>query len=604
MKVGVVANQDQESCEIDHSLIVDRIYEVALEPSLFEDFIDFWHDTDLAAQISIAEYGKPGNFEKSYQRHLERAQTFLNRGELALPNLSEYLRPYENLAAFIVSGSLCIEAKNSGAFSAFGILEGNSMDQLDMDSDIRAALIDTTKDILGKAENSEKLLKAEMENKHGAMLFRVVRIPNALEDLPAALIVTTQFYWRDSIGDLLGSSFNLTTAEQAVVRLLVEGHSAKAISSLRCTSESTVRVQIKSIIAKMNLRSQTDVIRLAMTLGKFHPKSNLDLTGEKLTAPQLSANWLEKEAWKPFESIIVPDGRTLTYHEMGPKNGNPILFSHMGSGMVRWSTSMIRLLFVHNLHVICPIRAGYGQSDNLTLNADIFETTSDDAIFLLNSLGISKLPYAVLGSDFPLGVDLAAKHPSVISELIGIGGRPCLPGGQSIDGSGRWQQFFASTARHAPQMAEFASKALMSMCKRIGPSAMLYKLCKDSPADLALLKNEEMCQILEANIGLMAGDTSNAARAFAMEFIAFHQDWSGRMETIRDIPVKIIIAHEDPTIDLSLIPKIEAAYPWIDVEIVPEAGLALVYQKPEKIISLMSESARRTARGVITKSPN
>lgn len=138
----------------------------------------------------------------------------------------------------------------------------------------------------------------------------------------------------------------------------------------------------------------------------------------------------------------------------------------------------------------------------------------------------------------------------------------------------------------------------MAMCKRIGPEPMLRQLCKDSPSDLALLETEEMKQILVANISLMAGKSTNAARAFAMEYIAFQEDWSDRMMATRHIRVQIILAEEDPTFDLSTIPKFQEAYPWIEIEVVRNAGLALMYQEPEKLIPLMAEAAKRAASNI------
>lgn len=581
--------QDLDSPEIDRDMIVDRIYEIALEPSSLEEFIDFWHDTDLAEKFS--------DFDKSYKAHLERGETFLQRGETARPDLTEYLQPYDNLAAFIVIGSLIVEASNSGAQSAFGVSAGDSLDQLNLPAEMRAALIRATQDVLNKSEHSEKFLKAELATKGGAILFRIMRIAEALEDGPAALIISTHFHWREKTGALLGSVFQLTGAEQNVVRLLIEGQDTKSIAATRNTSEGTVRGQIKSITGKMNLRSQKDIVRLVMALGEF-PMGASGKEAVELTTPALSKNWLETEVWKPFKSISVPDGRALTYHDMGPPTGDPVLFSHMGSCMARWSRSMIHLAFERNLRVICPIRAGYGHSDNLDPNADPFEAACDDTMFLLESLRIPQLPYVVQGSDFPFAADLIAKQPDSVSALIGIGGRPCLPGGLNVDGAGRWQKFFVSTARNSPHLVRFASKAVMAMCKRIGPEAMLRQLCKDSPADLALLETEEMKQILVANIRLMAGESTNAARAFAMEYIAFQEDWSDRVVATRHIPVQIFLAEEDPTIDIGSIPKLQEAYPWMEFEVVPNAGLALIYQKPEKLIPLMAEAAKRAASNV------
>jgi len=202
----------------------------------------------------------------------------------------------------------------------------------------------------------------------------------------------------------------------------------------------------------------------------------------------------------------------------------------------------------------------------------------------------------VQGSDFPFAVDLISKYPDQVSELISIGGRPCLPGGLNVDGEGRWQGFFVSMAQKAPHMVQFASRALMAMSRRIGPEAMLRQLCRDSPSDLALLENEEMKQILVANINLMAAKSTNAAGAFAREYIAFQEDWSDRVLATSNIPVQIFIAEEDPTVDLDSIPRLRRAYPWIEIEVLKNAGLALVYQKPEMLIPLMAQAAKNAVQ--------
>ena len=196
---------------------------------------------------------------------------------------------------------------------------------------------------------------------------------------------------------------------------------------------------------------------------------------------------------------------------------------------------------------------------------------------------------------FPFATDLISKHPELVSELIGVGGRPCFPGGSNVDGEGRWQRFFVSMAQNSPHMAQFASKALMAMSRRIGPEAMLRQLCRDSPSDLAILETEEMKQVLVANISLMAGRSSNAAGTFAKEYIAFQVDWSDRVMATQNIPVQIFLAVEDPTVDLDAIPKLRQAYPWMKIEVVQNAGLALIYQKSEQLIPLMAQAAKRAA---------
>lgn len=586
-----VTDQGQDGPEINRDLIVDRIYEIALEPSSLDEFIDFWHDADLASHF-VNESTDKGTPDEAYKTHLERAETIMHRGDSSRPDLSEYLSPYENLAAFVVSGSLRIEALNIGAQQAFGVRTGDGLDQLGIPSEVRTSLLQNAQDVLRKTGQPEKLLKADIAGKGGAMLFRLARLATVFEDGPVVLIVSTRFHWRDSIATLLSSVFQVTKAEQDVIRLLVEGLDPKSIATARTTSEGTVRGQIKSITAKMNVRSQTDIVRLVMTLGEFPKGAASQETVTKTQA--LSNNWLEAEVWKPFKSLTMPDDRTLIYHDMGPPTGNPILYTHTGSCLARWPRSMIRQLFERNLRVICPIRAGFGHSDGLAATADPIEAATNDTLYLLNSLRISRLPYVAHGTDLPLAAHLISHHPDVVSKLIGIGAFPRKPGDQSVIGAGRWQRFFVTTARNAPHLVQFAAKAVMAMTKRIGPDAMLRQLCKDQPSDLRLLEDAEMKQVLAANISLMAGKSTNSARAFAMEFIAFQNDWSPQILAMQHVPAQFFLAEEDPTIDLESLPELQAAYPWIRFETVPDAGLAMVFQKHETLIPIMAEAAKQT----------
>jgi len=578
--------------EASREEIVDRLYDLALEPVTLDDFIEFWIEEDLEARFADFAGAEDGGFDAAYGAHLDRAQAFLQRSDLDHSDPTQHLRAYDNLAAFIVGRSLQVEACNPGALTGFGIYKGDALEQLRLPADLRSALVDAVRSVFHHPNQSEKLLKAENAEKRGALLFRIKRIENALKDGPGVLIVTTRFHWRDGLGALLGSAFKLTKAEQRVARCLVEGQDAKTIAATRGTSEGTVRAQIKSIMGKMNLRSQTDIVRMTMSLGAF-PDGNPEETATEVKTPRLAEDWLLDAVWKPFNALSCPDGRTITYHDMGPTNGYPVLVSHMGSAMVRWSRSMIRRLFELNLRVICPIRAGYGHSSPGPVGADVMEVARNDTLAVLAELGISRVPYVVQGTDFPFAADLIAHHPDLISEVIGVGARPCLPDGSQIDGAGRWQRFFVSGARHAPQLVLFASKAVMALARRLGPAAMLRQLCKESPADLALLEVDEMRDVLEANLTLMAGEDTNAAQAFAQEYVAFQQDWSSAVNAMRHVPTHLFLALEDPTIDHSRIGDLMEAYPWIEFETVPDAGLAQLFQRAAQLALVIQAAARR-----------
>ncbi|MHA6325827.1 bifunctional helix-turn-helix transcriptional regulator/alpha/beta hydrolase [Roseivivax sp. CAU 1753] len=401
-----MSNRESSVPRVGRDLIIDRIYDVALEPALLDDFIELWHDTDLSAHFAEGGAETPDGEGDAYRSHLERAQGIMQLGESARIDLAEYLRPYNNLAAFVVDRSLWVKATNPGAQQAFGATTGTSLHQLTLPPELRAALIGTIQEMMQIQDGTEKILKTDTATKGSAILFRVIPLADRAEDGPLALVVSTHFHWRKAIGALLGGVFQLTEAEQDIVRMLVAGQDTKSVATDRATSEGTVRAQIKSITSKMNLRSQTDIVRFTMALGEFPKGAEGEKENVILATPTVSGNWLEAEVWKPFQSLALPDGRRMTYHDMGPPNGNPAVFSHMGSCMVRWPRSMLRLAFELDLRVICPVRAGYGHSDGLIATANPIKTASEDTAFLLDSLEIQRLPYVAQGSDFPFAVDL------------------------------------------------------------------------------------------------------------------------------------------------------------------------------------------------------
>ncbi|MEP6067724.1 MAG: LuxR C-terminal-related transcriptional regulator [Paracoccaceae bacterium] len=555
-----------------HDSLIGKIYEIAAEPSQIEAFIDSW-GVDSTRLISDEALGN----------HLDRASTFLNRLEPAAPNHQALLQRYDRFAALILSENDVVELANDGAEDAFGLSEGRKLNETTLPADVLRQLSLILQEARSARDKKQFLLRMDFQRQKGAALVRVQWLPPN----NSVLIVSTHFQWSTQTDDLLKKAYKLTDAERNVVRLLVEGHDTKSISALRSTTEGTTRGQIKSIIAKMNLRSQVDIVRVAMMLGEMP-----ELEKDVIANPVVTKGWLEKEVWKPFSSTVLQDGRKITYSDMGPRDGNPVLLSHLGSCMVRWSKPMLRVAFAHNLRVICPIRAGYGQSDLPDGPYDPLQLATQDAVALLDHLHIKRLPYVVQGSDFPLAAHFLATQSERVSELISLGGRPCLPDGSQIEGRGAWQKFFVGAARKAPKVTEFAATATMAMARRIGAKSMLRSLCKDSTADLALLEDPDVSSVLEANIALMSDKSSSSARAFANEFVAFQGDWSDLVQVARAIPTKIFIADQDPTFDLDLLPELETAHPEFEYQVLRQAGLALTYQHFKTLIPILAVAAR------------
>ncbi|WP_298862215.1 LuxR C-terminal-related transcriptional regulator [uncultured Sulfitobacter sp.] len=583
--------------EIDADKIVDQLYDIALDPKTLDTFIGAWNDAGLDADAARKTIKSIDAFDQAYIAHLERADTFLTRGSNADkgPDLTEIMAPFDSLAAFIVDQHMVVVASNDGAREAFQITDGTALAALPLPPHVKEDLGKSLGDLFTNTGRTDLMLRLDMPEQRGPALFQIRLLPDAApSSMRHALVVTTQYHWKAALGQILEEVFDLTAAEQGVVRALVEGLDAKTIAAGRGTSEGTVRSQIKSILSKMNARSQSEVIRLVLSLRDVaQPASGDRITSTTKISQRPHGDWLQTEAYKPLKTFILPDGRKLDYHDMGLAGDAPILFSHMGYGMARWHAPMLRLAIKHGLRVIVPIRAGYGQSDPLHPKADVLATCRADTRHLLNHLGIARLPYVPQGNDLLFAVDMAVHHPEFISEIIAICGRPFLPGDRHYAGMGKWHRFFLSTARHAPHLLRFTAKAAIAMSKRVGPVEMFRTMNQRSAADIALLNDPEIVSILIANADLIAGKGTDVSQAYAMELLETEADWSHLMLRAKDVPTSFINGNDDPSTDVVTIAEYRETYPWIEIEIIPEAGQLLIYQHFDTVIPKLADAAKK-----------
>jgi len=87
----------------------------------------------------------------------------------------------------------------------------------------------------------------------------------------------------------------ITRREAEVLGLLMAGQQVNEIASSRFVSESTVRTQVKSVLAKLQVRSQLSAVGLAHRIG-WSPPPGEDL-GEADVRGRGSANARSRSPW-------------------------------------------------------------------------------------------------------------------------------------------------------------------------------------------------------------------------------------------------------------------------------------------------------------------
>lgn len=294
--------------------------------------------------------------------------------------------------------------------------------------------------------------------------------------------------WTSELEQAL-ESFNLTAAELRVLRALHLGQCAADLSQRLGIAESTARTHIKSLLAKVGVSRQGELVRFreeAMRLSS-------------VIAGQMKAAIVEADAGtqifpaspaRPARRLItLTNGRRVSYREFGDVNGPKLAVLHgaQSGSMIPdgYQPAAARL----GLHLIAPDRPGFGQSSPSRQDLSIAEAAAETQE-LLERLHVTSYAILALASAAAVGLELARADPRARKLTM------CSPhfGLARIEGVNPGFGFVLrrNLAQRAPWLMEQVSRVMWASMTRESARTIIRKLAKRSPADLRLIENEAL----------------------------------------------------------------------------------------------------------------
>ena len=592
----------KSSAELSEQQIISYIYDIALDPGNLDGFIDRLESAATGNSGGPAELAQVGALSALLESHLSRAEEFLDRSkDVDTGSATERaLASFDATPALLVNSALQVVEANQHAKGAFCVNVNDSLDSLPFDEDDVDELFTTLRKVLRERSGKGVLvsLKARSadDGQQPPTLMHIHWLDLDIDDQLEvagrrgyALLVSTDVSWPLALDQTLNEVFKLTATERDIVRALVEGGSPKSIAKDRNRSLGTVRTQVKSVLAKTRTHSQSELIRVTMSLMEIVKRSPLvGLPGQNVS---VEAN-IPSEHYAQIQSLTLNDGRRLDFLVQGSGDGHALVFTHMGYGLMRWPPAALQLAAKHRLKIITPIRSGFGDSDAVDKSADILKITREDTIALLDYLGIDRCTYVAQGNDLIFGMDVVKHYPERIKNLIGLGPRLPLSSDIQYNGMGKWHRFLLSTARHAPHLLYFSAKAAFTLGQKIGGEQMFRNVHRNSPADLDTISNPEVAETLNDSSQITLSRNKHAAFAYAKELFASETDWSDLVHATQHIPAWYVSGSQDPLGDPSTIAAYRETFPWIDIDVMEDAGQLLFFQKFEELIPRIAESAQ------------
>ena len=562
--------------------VIDRLYEVAVDPSRYEALLDHWEAMIAPQRGALGTDAAPILGLDHLTGHVERADQVLDRivATETPQGPQAVLKQIDRSAAFAVNRSTTVIAANAGAARLLNISDGAKLSDMNLvDGDVEqlahhvGRLLSSNRDetivLRGRTSNSERVIVFHL---------RVIRDDGST---PYVLVISSDIQWPAGFTDMLRAAFEFTPVEAQVVRALTEGQTLQEIADARSRSIDTIRAQLKSIMAKTETRSQSELVRLTLSTMEIAQFSETASDG----AADISQGYDSLEP-RPFQTLSLDDGRRMDFLILGDPTGAPLMYSPLDYGLVRWTAAAEAEAKKRGIKVIVAVRAGYGQSTSLPKRTPYIPQLCDDYAALMDHLGVGTAPFLTLGGDTHLAAQFNAFHPGRMRALIACAGVLPLTRSEQYDRMDKWHRFILAGARYTPHLLPFMVKAGFALARRLGKLGFLHAVYGKSEADMAAIEDIDVLEALVVGSEVALSDTHSAHDAFAREVIAHETtDWTESVLAFKDnVPLILMNGLQDPQVPPETLAEHRRDYPWINFDVFPDGGQLLFFTKWDHVL--------------------
>jgi pimeloyl-ACP methyl ester carboxylesterase/DNA-binding CsgD family transcriptional regulator len=568
----------------DKAEIVDRLYDVALDPIRLEDLVDVWEGRVGPMRVGPVETATRLE-DPEIDAHTARARVFLDRLDASWDagDTRSVLDDIPRSAAFLSDGARLTEC-NRAAMTAFGVETGERLEGLPFHPDDIETLAGVIRKVIGRHGEKVMTLRIRSALTGGPVIMRVSQVEADRQGAtarPVALVLSTELVWPEGFEETVQEAFGLTPAEVEIVRAITLGLPLKDIADARGRSLETVRTQVRSILAKTETHGQSELVRVVLGLMDVA----LIPAGARAPDGDGAGGVL---APRPFRHLTTPQGRNLDWIEFGDPKGAPVLFMHMDYGFIRWPAAAERLAEARGWRVVVPVRAGYGGTDPHPKGAVRLEAAAQDYMAVLDHLGLSGVHVISMGADFRFALRLAELRPGLVAGVIGCASQLPLRTAAQYDRMDKWQRFILANARYAPRVLPFLVQAGFSLARRVGKEAFFSQVNGGSAADMVAFARPDVRAAILAGSEVCLGAGTSAHEAFTAECIDSERDWSALVRQAK-VPVVLFQADQDPQTPVQTIRELALDFPALDITFLPGTGQLLFFAEWRKVLDRLGE---------------
>jgi len=554
--------------------LLGRAYEIPLESTGFEDFLDAAHDyfcadpeTGKVAE-DVARFSHDG-----LEDHTSRLERIFDVAMKAEAHEAETDARYHSVLR-VVPGTMQVHG-NEAAVALLGCDLPRRLSELPFDHDA----LNQIREALSEPDREDLIVLARVREDDPRPCLALVQ-PGHGDDTEARISLSF-IHWSEGLIERLGNALGLTESETEVLQGHLDNKTPREIAEERGRSPETIKVQAKTILRKTGCARMTDVVRLAASISYLLRKMP-------------DARRADLDDWAtPVSSLTqtVRDGRSIAYYRHGPSSAKTtVLFSHALIQGPFFAPAFLSKLADAGVRLLAPSRPGYGYSGP-PRSADTFEADAvADALAVLDVEGVESVHV--------VGHQLGTSHAYRIANALGPRARSLIfiNGGIPLDekhyaSMDRRVRFAAMATRHAPAILKMANALGIRSFRKKGVRAFLTDRYARSEVDMRAL-------LMPGVMELHANGSFHACEQEGMPFFldekSKHADWSA--DALSASCHQYWLQPEDCSIvDPEAVREFVGKLRGARFETEPGAGAIMLYQRPERVAHFILDAISDTS---------
>lgn len=559
------------------SRTISSIYEAAIDGNRLTDFLSAWDEYVLDPRLHASANKKPESIDTaSLTEHAKQALEIFQIKKRSGPKEIKAFVEDKKYAAIVTDINGRILETNAPASARFQLSKNEKIFDLKVDGQSQTEFLQSLKRYReNKNLYSNRVLPLrtlQVDGKSALLIAEILQNEQFLDCSETEVIFFKSCIaeWTDLASDLVKKTFGYTKTEIEVLKLLAEGFTSKQISEKRERSQLTIKKQVKALLEKADVRSQSELIRLIT--GVMHicskPTEHLD---NDLT------NWRSGEAFQKLETLKIGESADIQYAHYGARGGTPFLFIQGNSSPIV-PRSLVEAVAAADIQIIAPFKPKSGETSPDT---DGFspERHVKNCLQIMRHLNFESIYMAghCMGGIYALHSALAAKDYVKAAVLVDVGAP--IENSETILEMPQTSRRTFLAARETPEVvyAPYAIASDLFFKNDEGKKTIMGITYADSKIDTELMQSKAMAETVERNLTYTLSDPERAVD----DLILWMQDWTKLHDDVAEFcPTLFVHGQNHDWLPAQNITDFCASRNNSSYRIIPDAAQLWIYEYP------------------------